>query len=139
MVTPLFLQGKGFSVILSDMCPVVTGITTRDAALSCELGKRALSLAIGRGKKPGSGHKNDGKDFFDSSELDANEDGVLRRGGNLVVKLLESEGNQGEKPHQEARKSHSTSAVKSDQCLQNFNFLELFQNLAISASHVFRR
>lgn len=87
-------QGKGFSVILSDMCPTVTGITTRDSALSCELGKRALSLAVGRGKIPGSGDKNDCEDFFDSSEPDANEDGVLRRAGNLVVKLLESEDNQ---------------------------------------------
>lgn len=88
------VQGKGFSVILSDMCPTVTGITTRDAALSCELGKRALSLAVSRARVPCSVDKNNGEDFLDDSEPDANEDGILRRGGNLVVKLLESEDNQ---------------------------------------------
>nr|XP_018686949.1 PREDICTED: uncharacterized protein LOC103996848 isoform X2 [Musa acuminata subsp. malaccensis] len=67
-------QERGFSVILSDMCPTVSGITAKDTALSCQLGMRALSLAVG---------------------LDANEVGVLRRGGNLVIKLLESEENAG--------------------------------------------
>ena len=93
------MQGKGFSVILSDMCPVVSGITTRDTAISCELGKRALSLAVSRAKVPGSADKNNLEDFLDSSEPDANEDGILRRGGNLVIKLLESEDNQGKKTH----------------------------------------
>jgi 23S rRNA U2552 (ribose-2'-O)-methylase RlmE/FtsJ len=32
----------------SDMCPAVSGITTKDEAISCELGMRALSLAIGK-------------------------------------------------------------------------------------------
>ncbi|KAM1445300.1 hypothetical protein ACFX2I_041353 [Malus domestica] len=48
---------KGFSVVLSDMCPLVSGISSKDAALSLEL----------------------------------DDNGVLRRGGNLVIKLLESE------------------------------------------------
>ncbi|KAM0941354.1 putative 23S rRNA (uridine(2552)-2'-O)-methyltransferase [Dioscorea sansibarensis] len=82
-------QGKGFSVILSDMCPVVSGITTKDAALSVELGRRALSLAVGKVSLPGSA------DDSDDGEPDANEAGVLRRGGNLVIKLLESEDTQG--------------------------------------------
>ncbi|PKU76060.1 uncharacterized protein LOC110110220 [Dendrobium catenatum] len=77
-------QGMGFSVILSDMCPIVSGITTKDAALSCELGKRALSLAIGN-----SSCKNT-SEFLDSFEDDTSENGVLRRGGNVVIKLLES-------------------------------------------------
>lgn len=38
------MQQKPFSVILSDMCPLVSGITTRDAALSVELGMQALDL-----------------------------------------------------------------------------------------------
>lgn len=42
------MQQKPFSVILSDMCPLVSGITTRDAALSVELGMQALDLAVGR-------------------------------------------------------------------------------------------
>ncbi|KAF3971066.1 hypothetical protein CMV_005306 [Castanea mollissima] len=33
---------------MSDMCPLVSGITTRDAALSVELGMQALDLAAGR-------------------------------------------------------------------------------------------
>lgn len=89
-------------MILSDMCPAITGITTKDAALSCELGKRALSLAVSRTKLPGSDDKVNGEDFLDSSEPDADEDGILRRGGNLVIKLLESEDNQGEQPHLDA-------------------------------------
>ncbi|XP_010256888.1 PREDICTED: uncharacterized protein LOC104597163 isoform X2 [Nelumbo nucifera] len=40
-------QGKGFSVVLSDMCPLVAGITTKDVALSVEVGMRALDLAVG--------------------------------------------------------------------------------------------
>ena len=42
------MQQKQFSVILLDMCPLVSGITTRDAALSVELGMQALDLAVGR-------------------------------------------------------------------------------------------
>jgi 23S rRNA U2552 (ribose-2'-O)-methylase RlmE/FtsJ len=49
LVNPLYpSQERGFSVILSDMCPAVSGITTKDEAISCELGMRALSLAIGK-------------------------------------------------------------------------------------------
>ncbi|KAL2317223.1 hypothetical protein Fmac_031099 [Flemingia macrophylla] len=71
---------KGFSVVLSDMCPSVSGITTKDAALSFELAMRALDLALGdRIHGPGADDDDDGGG------------GVLRVGGHLVVKLLESE------------------------------------------------
>jgi 23S rRNA U2552 (ribose-2'-O)-methylase RlmE/FtsJ len=43
LVNPLYpSQERGFSVILSDMCPAVSGITTKDEAISCELGMRAV-------------------------------------------------------------------------------------------------
>ncbi|KAL2331319.1 hypothetical protein Fmac_018900 [Flemingia macrophylla] len=71
---------KGFSVVLSDMCPSVSGITTKDAALSFELAMRALDLALGdRIHGPGADDDDDGGG------------GLLRVGGHLVVKLLESE------------------------------------------------
>lgn len=82
-------------MILSDMCPAVSGITTKDTAISCELGMRALSLAVGRVHQPSSANNTGLEDYLSSSEPDANEDGVLQRGGNLVIKLLESEDIQG--------------------------------------------
>lgn len=91
----VFVQQKGFSVILSDMCPSVSGITTKDAALSAELGMRALDLAVGRAASPhpvgdqGERHLND-------SNSDPDENGVLKPGGHLVIKLLESEDVKGE-------------------------------------------
>ncbi|XP_068635595.1 uncharacterized protein [Aristolochia californica] len=75
-------QRKGFSVILSDMCPPVSGIMTKDAALSMELGMRAFSLAVGDSEEKGS-------------ESHTNDVGVLLPGGSLVLKLLESEDLQG--------------------------------------------
>lgn len=77
---------KGFSVILSDMCPLVSGITTKDAALSMELGMRALDLAIGRA--PGSTFPDED---VKRDEFSGDINGVLRPGGHLVLKLLESE------------------------------------------------
>ncbi|XP_072993636.1 uncharacterized protein [Typha latifolia] len=88
-------QERGFSVVLSDMCPVVSGITTRDAALSCELGMRALSLAVGRVHLPGSADDTNIEKFLSSSEPDADDDGILRPGGNIVIKFLESEDTPG--------------------------------------------
>ncbi|PKA62974.1 AdoMet-dependent rRNA methyltransferase SPB1 [Apostasia shenzhenica] len=79
-------QGMGFSIILSDMCPAISGITTRDSALSCELGKRALSLAIGK-----VSGKTNAEEFLGSLDPDFNKKGILRPGGNIVIKLLESE------------------------------------------------
>ncbi|XP_004490883.1 uncharacterized protein [Cicer arietinum] len=82
---------KGFSVILSDMCPLVSGITTKDAALSFELGMRALDLAVGRAASV-SNLDGDNQDEGRSDEPSGSDDaGVLQVGGNLVIKLLESE------------------------------------------------
>ncbi|KAL5709557.1 hypothetical protein ACHQM5_020233 [Ranunculus cassubicifolius] len=84
-------KGKGFSVILSDMCPLVSGITTKDAALSIELGMRALDLAIGIPEPPLTDYEIDSQDQLDYSSSEADADGILQPGGNLVIKLLESE------------------------------------------------
>ncbi|KAL6638161.1 hypothetical protein ACP70R_025733 [Stipagrostis hirtigluma subsp. patula] len=84
-------QERGFSVILSDMCPAVSGITTKDEAISCELGMRALSLAVGKIKVKESDYSATIEKFLSSTEPDPDEDGVLRRGGSLVMKFLENE------------------------------------------------
>ncbi|KAF3564941.1 hypothetical protein DY000_02019047 [Brassica cretica] len=78
-------QHMGFSVVLSDMCHSVTGINSRDAALSAELGMRALDLAVGQAAISKS---------LDDDDCGGDEEsrvGVLRHGGHLVIKLLESE------------------------------------------------
>ena len=86
------VQERGFSVILSDMCPVVSGITTKDEAISCELGMRALSLAVGKIKVGESSDYSEIMEKYQSStDPDPDEDGVLRRGGSLVIKFLENE------------------------------------------------
>ncbi|KAJ0045216.1 uncharacterized protein LOC116109149 [Pistacia vera] len=89
-VRALSPKQKGFSVILSDMCPSVSGITTKDAALSAELGMRALDLAVGRAA---SAHPVDdrGEEHPNDLNSDPDENGVLKPGGHLVIKLLESE------------------------------------------------
>nr|CAD1822100.1 unnamed protein product [Ananas comosus var. bracteatus] len=88
-------QERGFSVILSDMCPAVSGITTKDAALSCELGMRAISLAVGKLNTPNLSNNTVIEKFLSITDPDPDEDGVLRRGGNLVIKFLENEDVQG--------------------------------------------
>ncbi|XP_076882352.1 uncharacterized protein LOC143530802 [Bidens hawaiensis] len=81
-------QKQGFSVVLSDMCPLVSGITTRDAALSMELGMRALDLSLGRSKLPSTSLE----DGHTENQLNKEDDvGILKTGGHLIVKLLESE------------------------------------------------
>lgn len=77
------------------MCPSVSGITSRDAALSAELGMRAIDLAVGRAAV-------DPKENNSSQEVQSNNtasasdvDGLLRSGGHLIIKLLESEDNKG--------------------------------------------
>ncbi|XP_075495664.1 uncharacterized protein LOC142532978 [Primulina tabacum] len=77
-VIALSPQSRGFSVILSDLCPPVSGITDRDSALSAELGMQAINLAVGT-------------DALARSETQSDGSGVLQPGGHLVVKLLESE------------------------------------------------
>ncbi|XVE69210.1 hypothetical protein DITRI_Ditri09bG0133400 [Diplodiscus trichospermus] len=88
-VRELSPKKKGFSVILSDMCPSVSGITSRDAALSFELGMRALDLAVG------SRAANIPDDNFQKEEESCtsapDDNGVLQPRGHLVIKLLESE------------------------------------------------
>lgn len=80
------------------MCPSVSGITTRDAALSVELGMQAVNLALGKGAL-GLGdvviHGKDKDGNVDDTTLAADCDGVLQKGGHLVIKLLESEDTQG--------------------------------------------
>ncbi|KAK4579199.1 hypothetical protein RGQ29_029036 [Quercus rubra] len=82
---------KGFSVILSDMCPLVSGITTRDAALSVELGMQALDLAVGRATLHTLDDNVQKEKEMDGSASDLENEGVLLTGGHLVIKLLESE------------------------------------------------
>lgn len=68
------------------MCPLVSGITTRDAALSAELGMRALDLAVGRAAAVHSDY------IIQEEKSDSSDDnGVLQDEGHLVIKLLESE------------------------------------------------
>ncbi|XP_022764527.1 uncharacterized protein LOC111309785 [Durio zibethinus] len=87
-VRELSPKKKGFSVILSDMCPLVSGITSRDAALSFELGMRAVDLAVGRAADiPGDNFQMEGE----SCTYNPDDNGVLQSRGHLVIKLLESE------------------------------------------------
>lgn len=74
------------------MCPLVSGITSRDAALSTELGMRALGVAVG---KAALGHIVDSTSSHDYSDDDDDDDGVLQIGGSLIIKILESEDVQG--------------------------------------------
>ncbi len=75
------MQGCGYSVIVSDMCPAVSGIGSKDAALSGELGLQALHLALGQPES--------------DDELPGRSGGILLPGGSLVIKLLEGEESQG--------------------------------------------
>lgn len=84
------MKGKGFSVILSDMCPPVSGIPVKDASLSMELGVQAFSLAVGQ-----AAISADAEQPADGSESTMDFEGLLLCGGNLVVKLLENEDLQG--------------------------------------------
>nr|KYP47551.1 hypothetical protein KK1_030821 [Cajanus cajan] len=61
------------------MCPLVSGITTKDAALSFELGMRALGLALGN------------RIHLEPGAADDDESGgVLRVGGHLVIKKIDN-------------------------------------------------
>ncbi|KAL6503714.1 hypothetical protein OROGR_025637 [Orobanche gracilis] len=86
-------EEKGFSVILSDMCPLVSGITSRDAALSAELGMRAIDLAVGRAASLDctDNDNNNHASLVETQSYSSYTDGILRPGGNLIIKLLESE------------------------------------------------
>lgn len=86
-------QDNGFSVILSDMCPSVSGIGSKDAALSSELGLKALRLAVGSRIKYAIADGCDGQ--FGLECCCDGEHGLLLPGGSLVIKLLEGEESQG--------------------------------------------
>ncbi len=75
------MQGCGYSVIMSDMCPAVSSIGSKDATLSGELGLQALHLALGQPES--------------DNELPGRTGGILLPRGSLVIKLLEGEENQG--------------------------------------------
>lgn len=77
------------------MCPLVSGISTRDAALSAELGMRALDLAVGGTALTPTRDTTNGEIQSDSSNCNPEDDGVLKSGGHLIIKLLESEDNKG--------------------------------------------
>lgn len=68
------------------MCPLVSGVTSRDAALSAELGMRAIDLAVGRAVLDRQVN-NELAEEVESDDID----GLLKPGGNLIIKLLESE------------------------------------------------
>ena len=84
---------KSFSVILSDMCPPVSGITIKDSAISTELGMRALDIAVGSSVLAQA--EDNSEEGSVSCPNDKNDNGVLQKGGHLVIKLLESEDMQG--------------------------------------------
>lgn len=74
------------------MCPLVSGISTKDSAISVELGTRALDIAVGRAALAQMEGNLEGSATCFNEE---NDDGVLQKGGHLVIKLLESEDVQG--------------------------------------------
>lgn len=77
------------------MCPPVSGITTKDAAISINLGMRALDLALGGACVAHSDDEIQRESKSDGSSP-CPDDGVLQPGGHLVIKLLESEDVKGE-------------------------------------------
>lgn len=77
--------------MLSDMCPLVSGITSRDAALSAELGMRAIDLAVGRAAVDHTENNASQEVQSVSSGSASDIDGLLQPGGHLIIKLLESE------------------------------------------------
>lgn len=114
------VQHMGFSVVLSDMCHSVTGITSRDAALSAELGMRALNLAVGQAAIS--------KSLDDDDDCGGDEEsrvGVLRHGGHLVIKLLESEDAQGN--YKNSTNERDDSSLLTMQTVLCFRFCEDMQ------------
>ncbi|KAJ7519186.1 hypothetical protein O6H91_10G101900 [Diphasiastrum complanatum] len=90
-------MGKGYKVILSDMCPAVSGIATRDSALSAELGRRALDFSLGHfleNDDDETANKRH-KEGFDGAQHQEEKFGILLPGGNVIIKLLEGEESQG--------------------------------------------
>ena len=67
-------------MLVSDMCPSVSGDRSKDATLSAELGMCALHLALGQSE---------------TDDSISETGGILLPGGSLVIKLLEGEESQG--------------------------------------------
>lgn len=65
-------------MILSDMCPPVSGITTTDSAISFELGMRVLDIAVGRGA---SAQMEGYKEGLATCSNEEDDNGVLQKGG----------------------------------------------------------
>lgn len=80
----------GFDTVLSDMCHNTLGCGDADAARSLELGHTAASIAIGA---PFLYENTQPCDLaeFEKRHLDRWRNGVLKPGGNLIIKLLEGE------------------------------------------------
>lgn len=72
-------------MVLSDICPLVSGISTRDAASYAGLGMQALGLAVGRAA---TAHLDDDfrihRPLSDSVNV-ADDNGILQPGGNKVM------------------------------------------------------
>ncbi len=89
---------RAFHAVLSDMAPATTGNRTTDAARSYELAEQAVRIALGERALAALDDDDDDDDDDDRSDVSGAADpapprgGVLRRGGNLVVKLLEGPG-----------------------------------------------
>lgn len=73
------------------MCPSVSGITSRDAALSAELGMRAIDLAVGKSAVDQTAASQEVQSDGSGSGSAPDVDRLLKRGGHLIIKLLESE------------------------------------------------
>lgn len=80
------LQPRGFSAVLSDMCPATTGSGSLDATRSALLAEAAVELALGD-----FGVAAAGRDEANAARRGPSQ-GVLLQGGALVVKLLEGDG-----------------------------------------------
>ena len=88
-------SGRPFASVLSDMAPSTSGDGVRDAALSYELAEQAVRLALGDGALAVLDDEDDDGDDDEENfkaENFATDPGVLRKGGSLVVKLLEGPG-----------------------------------------------
>ncbi|KAK3248996.1 hypothetical protein CYMTET_41565 [Cymbomonas tetramitiformis] len=73
-----------FTTVLSDMCPDTSGSARLDVSASLELAQTALGIAVG-----------DVNGTVDEAfEQGGQRKGVLRQGGNFVVKILEGSGSR---------------------------------------------
>ena len=87
-------SGRPFASVLSDMAPSTSGDGVRDAALSYELAEQAVRLALGDGALAvlDDDDGNDDEENIGENFAADPDPGVLRKGGSLVVKLLEGPG-----------------------------------------------